>query len=317
MLALPYLDLAAGDKQVALAVYCAIRKNYRHSRLTGYDDSWSYTSLNKPQIAFIGAGNMASSIVGGLIESGHPADSIRSSDPFPASLEKLRAIAPVATFDKNADAVAGADVVILAVKPQVMAEVCQSIAGAVAETKALVISIAAGITIASMEDRLGAGTSIVRCMPNTPALLGAGATGLYANAAVSGSQRTYAEQILSAVGIIDWVPTEQALDAVTALSGSGPAYFFLFMEAMIDAGCKQGLDRETAIKLATQTGLGAARMALESDVDLAELRRRVTSPGGTTQAAIESFEQAGLREVVDKAMQAASDRAEEMAREMG
>jgi pyrroline-5-carboxylate reductase len=273
--------------------------------------------LNKPVIAFIGAGNMASSIIGGLVDSGQPADSIRASDPFPASLEKLRSIAPVATFDNNADAVAGADVVILAVKPQVMAEVCGSIAAAVAETGAVVISIAAGITIGSMQNRLGGDTAIVRCMPNTPALLGAGATGLYANTSVSNAQRGYAEQILGAVGSIDWVPTEQALDAVTALSGSGPAYFFLFMEAMIDAGCKQGLDRDTATRLALQTGLGAARMALENDVDLVELRRRVTSPGGTTQAAVENFEQAGLRNVVEDAMQAAADRAAEMAREMG
>ena len=273
--------------------------------------------MSEPQIAFIGAGNMASSIVGGLIESGHPAGSIRASDPFPASLEKLRAIAPVATFDNNADAVAGADVVILAVKPQVMAEVCDSISAAVGAARALVISIAAGITIESMEQRLGSGTAIVRCMPNTPALLGAGATGLYANPSVSDSQRGFAQQILAAVGTIDWVPTEQALDTVTALSGSGPAYFFLFMEAMIDAACQQGLDRDTASRLAMQTGLGAARMALENDVDLVELRRRVTSPGGTTQAAVESFEQAGLRRLVEDAMQAAADRAAEMAREMG
>ncbi len=273
--------------------------------------------MSTPQIAFIGAGNMASSIVGGLVDSGQPADRIRASDPFPASLEKLRAIAPVATFDNNAEAVAGADVVILAVKPQVMAEVCDSIAAAVADARALVISIAAGITIESMESRLGGDTAIVRCMPNTPALLGEGATGLYANAAVTARQRRYAEQILSAVGMIEWVPSEQALDAVTALSGSGPAYFFLFMEAMIDAACAQGLERDTATRLALQTGLGAARMALENDVDLIELRRRVTSPGGTTQAAVESFEQAGLRAVIADAMQAAADRAAEMAREMG
>lgn len=273
--------------------------------------------MNTPEIAFIGAGNMASSIIGGLIASGHPATSIRASDPYPPSLEKLREIAPVATFDNNEDAVAGADVVILAVKPQVMAAVCNSIAAAVTQTRALVLSIAAGITIQSMQNNLGANTAIVRCMPNTPALLSCGATGLFANDNVSQTQRDYAAKILSAVGIIDWVPTEQALDAVTALSGSGPAYFFLFMEAMIDAGCQQGLDRDTATRLATQTGLGAARMALESNVDLAELRSRVTSPGGTTQAAVENFEQAGLRTVVADAMQAAADRAEEMAREMG
>ena len=273
--------------------------------------------MNAPHIAFIGAGNMASSIIGGLIDAGHPAERISAADPYPPSLEKLRDIAPVAVHESNADAVATADVIILAVKPQVMAEACTSIARQVASSKALVISIAAGITIDTMQSRLGQQAAIVRCMPNTPALLGCGASGLYANEQVSAQQRQYAADILAAVGIITWVPTEQALDAVTALSGSGPAYFFLFMEAMIDAGCDQGLDRETARTLALQTGLGAARMALENDVELVELRRRVTSPGGTTQAAVESFEQQGLRKLVTNAMQAANDRAGEMAREMG
>ena len=260
---------------------------------------------------------MAGSIIGGLLESGHPAERVSAADPFPESLVRLREMAPVATFTENAGAVAGADVVILAVKPQVMAEACSSIAAAVAESGALVISIAAGITIASMQARLGEQAAIVRCMPNTPALLGCGATGLYANEKVSEQQRGFAEAILSAVGITRWVDTEQDLDAVTALSGSGPAYFFLFMEALIDAGTAQGLARETAEELAMQTALGAARMALENDVDLVELRRRVTSPGGTTQAAIENFEQQGLRTLVKDAMQAAADRADEMAREMG
>ena len=260
---------------------------------------------------------MAGSIIGGLLESGHPAERVSAADPFPESLVRLREMAPVATFADNAGAVAGADVVILAVKPQVMAEACSSISVAVAESGALVISIAAGITIASMQARLGEQAAIVRCMPNTPALLGCGATGLYANAKVSEQQRSFADAILSAVGITRWVDAEQDLDAVTALSGSGPAYFFLFMEAMIEAGTAQGLSRETAEELALQTALGAARMALKNEVDLVELRRRVTSPGGTTQAAIENFEEQGLRTLVKDAMQAAADRADEMAREMG
>lgn len=222
----------------------------------------------------------------------------------------------VACKDNNT-AVRDADVVILAVKPQVMADVCQDIAPAVSDSAPVVISIAAGITIDSMLSWLGQDTAVVRCMPNTPALLGCGATGLFANANVSQQQRAHAEQVLSAVGILNWVPLERNLDAVTALSGSGPAYFFLFVEAMIEAGTGQGLERETATELALQTALGAARMASENEVDLVELRRRVTSPGGTTQAAIESFEEAGLRQVVSNAMQAAADRAEAMAREMG
>ena len=183
--------------------------------------------------------------------------------------------------------------------------------------KAVVISIAAGITIESMQARLGAAAAIVRCMPNTPALVGCGASGLSANDNTSVEQREFAELILSAVGITCWVKSEQELDAITALSGSGPAYFFLFIEAMIDAGVKLGLDRENASQLALQTSLGASRMALENTVDLVELRRRVTSPGGTTERAVQSFEQDGLRDVIEKAMRAAADRAAEMAREMG
>lgn len=273
--------------------------------------------MNTLNIAFIGAGNMAGSIVGGLVESGHPAEHICAADPFPASLERLRDIAPVRLCKDNAEAATGADVIILAVKPQVMAEATESIAAATGSGSALVISIAAGITLASMQTRLGPRAAIVRCMPNTPALLGCGASGLFAADTVSAAQREQADYILSAVGTTTWVPTEEALDAVTALSGSGPAYFFLFMEAMIDAGCELGLERQTATALALQTGLGAARMAAQSDVDLVELRRRVTSPGGTTERAIASFEEDGLRCVVTKAMRSAADRAAEMAREMG
>ena len=273
--------------------------------------------METPHIAFIGAGNMASSIIGGLVESGHPADHISAADPYPPSLEKLRAIAPVRVCDSNADAVANADVIVLAVKPQVMAEAASSIAPAIAASSAVTISIAAGVTIASMQSRLGDPAAIVRCMPNTPALLGCGASALYANEQASKVHRDHAESVLSAVGLTTWVPTEQALDAITALSGSGPAYFFLFMEAMIEAGVNLGLDFDTASAMTIQTALGASRMAQENDLGLAELRRRVTSPGGTTERAIESFQQNKLDSIVAKAMLAAADRAAEMAREMG
>ncbi len=273
--------------------------------------------MDTPEIAFVGAGNMAGSIIGGLLESGYPASHIRAADPFPQGLERLRARAPIRTTGDNAEAVRGADVVILAVKPQVMAQVCTDLAPVLSGSGALVISIAAGISIDSLLGWLGRETPIVRCMPNTPALLGCGATGLYATESVSAEQRAHAARILEAVGIVEWVPAEADLDAVIAVSGSGPAYFFLFMEAMIDEGTRMGLDRETATRLAQQTALGAARMALEDEADLVELRRRVTSPGGTTQAAIASFEAAGLRQTVENAMQAAVDRAVEMARELG
>jgi pyrroline-5-carboxylate reductase len=274
-------------------------------------------NLHQPRIAFVGAGNMASSIIGGLLESGHPAERISAADPFPASLQRLREIGQIAVHDDNAAAVVDADVVILAVKPQVMAEATDSIEKAVKSNKAVVISIAAGVTIASLQSRLGPDSAIVRCMPNTPALLRCGASGLFANKHCSAQQRDYAQLILSAVGTTCWVKSEEELDAITALSGSGPAYFFLFIEAMVDAGEALGLERKVATSLALQTSLGASRMALENDVDLVELRRRVTSPGGTTERAIQSFEQDNLREVVTKAMRAAADRAVEMAQDMG
>ena len=260
---------------------------------------------------------MAASIVGGLLESGHPASRLSAADPFADSLERLRVLGVDALHTDNAAAVAGADVVILAVKPQVMAEATDSIAAAVRDSAALVISIAAGITVEALQRRLGETAAIVRCMPNTPALLRCGASGLYASAGTTAQQRGHAELVLGAVGSTCWVESEAELDAITALSGSGPAYFFLFMEAMIDAGESLGLQRDTATALALQTGLGAARMALENDLDLVELRRRVTSPGGTTERALQHFEQDGLRDIVASAMRAAADRAAEMAREMG
>ena len=272
---------------------------------------------SKPHIAFVGAGNMATSIIGGLLESGHPASRISAADPLPASLERLRELGPVTAHADNAAAVAGADAIILAVKPQIMAEAAASIARVVSDNNAVVISIAAGVTIDSMQSRLGPQTAIVRCMPNTPALLRCGASGLFANDHCSAEQRALAQLILSAVGITCWVNSEEELDAITALSGSGPAYFFLLMEAMISSGEALGLTQEVATTLTLQTGLGAARMAVESDVDLAELRRRVTSPGGTTERAVQSFERDRLQDIVARAMRAAADRAAEMARETG
>lgn len=271
--------------------------------------------MTNAAITFIGAGNMASSIIGGLMDSGHSAAALHAADPSPASLANLRKLGPINVHNDNAQACANADVIILAVKPQAMHAALASIATAIRARGALVISIAAGTTVASMENALGSGTAIVRCMPNTPALLGAGASGLYANAQVNAEQRALAANILGAVGLVQWVDEEPLLDAITALSGSGPAYFFLFMEAMINAGCAMGLSRDCATALTRQTGLGAARMALESDVDLVELRRRVTSPGGTTERAVECFEHEGLRDLVAHAMTAAQQRATDMAAE--
>ncbi len=269
------------------------------------------------KVGFIGAGNMATSIIGGLLEQGMPAENIRASDPTREALERLRELAPVQTSQANDDAVEDADVVVLSVKPQVMADAAASIREPLAASGAMAISIAAGITLASLEGALGSERSIVRCMPNTPALLRAGATALFANPACGPAQRKLAEAVLGAVGSVCWVPEESQLDAVTALSGSGPAYFFLFTEAMVNAGEALGLDRDTSTQLAVQTALGSARMAAENELPLEELRRRVTSPGGTTERAVQHFEAAGLRETVHAAMAAAAQRSRELAGELG
>jgi pyrroline-5-carboxylate reductase len=268
-------------------------------------------------LAFIGAGNMAASIIGGLVGKGFAPQHIVASDPQPATLERLKAVAPVRTVEDNAEAIAAADVVVLAVKPQVLRAVLEPLGAALQQRRPLIISIAAGIQIASIERWLGAPLPIVRCMPNTPALVRCGATGLFANAAVDAQQRALADDILRAVGIALWVDSEAQLDAVTAVSGSGPAYFFLVMEAMQAAGERLGLAPEVARSLTLQTALGAAQMALGSDVDSAELRRRVTSPNGTPERAIAAFEDGGLRALFDRALLACCDRSRELARELG
>ena len=270
--------------------------------------------MNASSIAFVGGGNMAGSLVGGLLARGWGATNIRVSDPEEASLARLAHLG-VATFNDNAAAVSGADIVVLAVKPQMMRNACLDIREAVGVGRPLVISIAAGTAITSIATWLGEDTAVVRCMPNTPAMLQCGATVLFANAHVRPEQRRVAHEVLESVGYAAWVDREELLHAVTALSGSGPAYVFLLIEAMRRAGEMLGLDPELAARLAGQTALGAARMALEGDVDVIELRRRVTSPGGTTERAIRAFEQAGLRGIVETAMTAACDRSRELADE--
>lgn len=272
--------------------------------------------MSNPNITFIGAGNMASSIIGGLIAQGFSANTITASDPFPESLSNLKQIGDVHTTDNNHQAVANADIVVLAVKPQVMKTLLEDLASSIGSNKPLIISIAAGIEIRSLDKWLGGGQSIVRCMPNTPALVQTGATALFANAKVTAEQKEHANSILNAVGITLWVEQEKALDAVTAVSGSGPAYFFMVMEAMQAAGEKLGLSSEAAKILTLQTALGAAKMAVDSDVDAAELRRRVSSPGGTTLEAISVFEQQGLINMFSDAMTACHDRSQELAKIM-
>lgn len=272
--------------------------------------------MSTATIGFIGGGNMAASIIGGLLASGISAERIRAGDPNEQSLARLAELGNICTSQNNDDIIPGCDVLVMAVKPQLMQAVAGQIRDQVQQHKPLIISIAAGVTSDSLNSWLGGGLAVVRCMPNTPALLRCGATGLFANSAVNPQQRELAEQILQATGLALWVESEAELDAVTAVSGSGPAYFFLLMEAMQASGEALGLSSDLAARLSQQTALGAARMALESDVDVAELRRRVTSPKGTTERAINIFEDGGFRQLVHAALAGAAARAEELGREL-
>ena len=263
-------------------------------------------------IAFIGGGNMARSLIGGLVARGRDAASIHVSEPNEGLRAALAADFGVIAHADNAKAVASAGTWVFAVKPQVMKSVCENLAPIAQTGRPMILSIAAGIASAQIDRWLGGGLAVVRSMPNTPALLGAGATGLYANARVSESQRRSAESLMQATGITEWIADEALMDAVTALSGSGPAYVFLLAEAMQAAGEAQGLPPDSARKLALQTILGAARMLTESGEAAAVLRQRVTSPNGTTQAALETFEAGGFRDLVNAAVAAATRRGREL-----
>jgi pyrroline-5-carboxylate reductase len=269
--------------------------------------------LNDPTIAFIGAGNMARSLISGLLAGGCDPARIRASDPVAEQRTAVADLGVTAT-DDNARTIAGADVVVLAVKPQVMGAVLKALPLTPGQ---LVISIAAGVPVASLERWSAPHQPIVRCMPNTPALLRAGITALFANPAVDAARRALAERILGAAGRTLWVDEERLLDAVTAVSGSGPAYFFYLMEAMIAAGEALGLPRATAAELTLETAYGAALMARQPGADPAQLRRNVTSPGGTTERALRILDDAGVREIVGAALRGADQRAAELAREFG
>ena len=267
-------------------------------------------------LGFIGAGNMASSLIGGLLADGWPADRICAADLDMQRLAELQR-AGIHVETDNTQVARKADILVLAVKPQIMQQVAREVAPIVQQRQPLIISVAAGITLASLDEWLGGGLSLVRCMPNTPALVRSGATALLANPLCSDNQKSQAEAILRSVGLAVWVDEESHLDTVTALSGSGPAYFFLLMEAMEQAAVDMGLDREKARLLTQQTALGAARVAIESEDPPAELRRRVTSPGGTTEQAIRTFENKAFLALVLEAMQAARNRSFELSNAPG
>lgn len=261
------------------------------------------------KIAFIGGGNMATSLIAGLIADGYASTDIRVSDPSPERRNRLQASFGVHTFADHAAALAQADTLVLCVKPQVAREVCHALAPLVRPAAPLVISVMAGVPEQAIQRWLGAPVAVVRAMPNTPAMVQTGAIGLHASPEVDAEGRNRAETILRAVGLIRWIEDEDGIDAVTAISGSGPAYFFLLMEALEEAGIALGLDAETSRLLTIQTALGAAKMAMESEAPPARLREQVTSPGGTTERALGVFDDADLSGLVARATEAARDRA--------
>ncbi len=260
---------------------------------------------------------MGASLIGGLVTSGYPANRITAADPDPEKRTVMVNRHGIAAYDDNATACAGAAAVVLAVKPQVLRETLQPLAAKLRGSDTVIISVAAGINSAAIDRWLGGNAAVVRAMPNTPALIGAGATGLFANDQVSSRQKQLADTIMQAGGLTLWLTDESLIDAVTAISGSGPAYFFFFIEALERAGVELGLTAEQARQLALQTAFGAARMAHESDVDAAALRERVTSPGGTTEQALKQLSDGGLENLIQQAATAARDRARELAATLG
>jgi pyrroline-5-carboxylate reductase len=269
------------------------------------------------RITFIGGGNMAGSLIGGLIGDGYDKQSIRVSDPDNAKLEVLASRFGIHTTHSNSDAVRHGDIIILAVKPQVMGEVTAGLKEAVDPARHLVISIAAGIRTPVMAGWLGEQVPVVRAMPNTPALVQSGATALFANPRVSAAQRDAAETVMRSVGLTLWLDDEDQMDMVTALSGCGPAYFFLVMECLENAARRLGLPADLTRLLTLQTAFGAAKLALESEEDSATLRARVTSPGGATEEAIKVLQQGDLQSLFDRALRAAQLRSKDLADQLG
>ena len=266
------------------------------------------------KITFIGGGNMARSLIGGLVATGISNKNISVSEPKADLREKLTEDFGVNALEENASAVVGANVIVLAVKPQILQEVVTPLGSLVAEARPLLISVAAGVTCSSIERWIGGDPALIRVMPNTPALIGAGISALYANSNVGVDQRALAEKIVTAVGKTVWIEEESLMDAVTAVSGSGPAYFFYVMQAIHDAAVREGLDTETARVLSLETALGAARLALASTEDPGKLQEQVTSPGGTTEAAIKILDDSGVRDTLQQAVSAARARGGELAK---
>ncbi len=269
------------------------------------------------KIAFIGCGNMGRSLIGGMLANDFPAKNISAVDISEVQRSKVASNFKIETFSEATPAIRDADVVVLAVKPQSIRAILKSLSDILEAEKPLLLSIAAGIRTSAIARWSGYDAAIVRVMPNTPSLVRTGAAGLYANENTDEHQKTLAESIIRSVGMTIWVDQENLIDSVTALSGSGPAYFFYFMEVMEKAGIDLGLSEEQARNLTLQTALGAAKMALESDLDPADLRKQVTSPGGTTEKALGIMHKKKLDAIIIAAIEAAADRARELAITLG
>jgi pyrroline-5-carboxylate reductase len=267
------------------------------------------------KIAFIGGGNMASAMIGGLLRQGWHAGEICAVEIAPQARERLERELGVKAYDRPSPEALACECIVFAVKPQQMREAARALAPLLRAQ--LVLSIAAGIRTSDLRRWLNGYARIVRAMPNTPALVLAGITGLYAPAAIGAAERAAAERILGAVGATLWFEREEDLDAVTAVSGSGPAYVFFFIEALEEAACALGLAREAARRLALETFAGAIRLAAQSHEPPARLRERVTSPGGTTERALQVFAADGVKEAIVRAVRAAAQRSRELGEQFG
>ena len=267
------------------------------------------------KITFIGGGNMANALVGGLIKQGFPASDIAVVEPLAENRERLAGAFGIACLPAADGSILASDVLVLAVKPQQMREAVAPLAGQL--SRQLVVSIAAGVRLADISRWLGGHAKLVRAMPNTPALIGAGITGLYADPSIDGEARRQAERILGAVGKTLWIADESLMDAVTAVSASGPAYVFYFIEALRDAALALGFSAEQAQLLATETAVGAVALAASATEDVAVLRQRVTSKGGTTEAALNSMNADGFKAIILRAVRAADARGRELGDSLG
>lgn len=269
------------------------------------------------ELTVLGAGNMGRALIGGLLRHGMRPEQITVGESQEAARAALAQELGIAATADNAAAIAKADLVVLAVKPQHAGSVLAALAPQLQPRRPIVLSVAAGVRIQALQSWCGAGVPVIRAMPNRPAFVGAGVTGLYAPAEIDASQRATAAQIMQSVGEVVWVATEEALDVVTALSGSGPAYFFLLAEAMMQAGVELGLPVDTARRLSIATLHGAGLLAQGSDGDLARLRTEVTSKGGTTEAALRTLQAADFNELICRAVAAAARRSHELAEQFG